>query len=59
MSKFISTSSETKKKLKISDCKLMHLREEGILRYTKKGNSFLYNNNDIEKYKELISKNKK
>lgn len=45
--------------LKISDCKLMHLRQAGIFRFIKKGNAFLYNDDDIKKYKELMSKNKK
>ena len=36
------TSAETQKKLKVSACKLMHLRTSGTLEYKKNGNSFLY-----------------
>jgi len=43
-----SSSKEAKKKLKISSCDLMHLRTQGKIRYTKNGNAFLYNNDDIE-----------
>ncbi len=35
-------SKEIRKKLKISSCELMHLREVGKLKYFKKGNSFFY-----------------
>ena len=44
-------SNETKKQLSISSCKLMHLRIEGKLNFIKKGNTFLYNKNNIEKLK--------
>jgi hypothetical protein len=37
------TSKEAKSLLKISDCKLMHLRLEGIIVYKKNGRGFLYN----------------
>jgi hypothetical protein len=47
------TSTEAKRLLKLSDCKLMHVREQGIIRAVKKGRSFLYNVNDIEKYNTL------
>jgi len=47
-SNFIS-SKETKKKLKISSCDLMHLRLEGKLNYIKKGNAYFYSINDIDK----------
>lgn len=57
--KFKHKSKDTKKILKVSDCKLMHLREEGVLGFVKKGNAFLYNDDDVKKYKKLISKNKK
>lgn len=36
------TSKETKSLLKISDCKLMHLRLEGKIEYKKEGRAFLY-----------------
>lgn len=42
------SSKDTKAYLKISDCKLMHLREEGALVYKKKGNAYYYK---IEKTK--------
>lgn len=35
-------SKDTKKKLKISSCELMHLRELGKLKYNKKGNAYFY-----------------
>lgn len=43
------SSKEARKKLKISDCDLMHLRVEGKLKFEKKGNAFLYDKKDIEK----------
>ena len=36
------TSKETKSLLKISDCKLMHLRLEGKIEFEKVGKSFFY-----------------
>ena len=45
---FIS-SKETKKKLKISSCDLMHLRLEGKLSYKKNGNAYFYSVKDINK----------
>lgn len=36
------SSKETKSLLKISDCKLMHLRLEGKLEFKKVGKAFLY-----------------
>jgi len=47
-SNFIS-SKETKKKLKISSCDLMHLRVEGKVNYTKNGNAYFYSIEDIGK----------
>ncbi|MCZ8354014.1 MAG: hypothetical protein ACK5WV_13365 [Chryseotalea sp.] len=35
-------SKEVMKTLKISACDVMHLREEGKLKFTKQGNAFLY-----------------
>lgn len=47
------TSKEAKKILKLSDCKLAHLRIEGYLEFKKVGNKYLYinieNNNKIVK----------
>lgn len=36
------TSKEAKKILKISDCKLAHLRVDGKLEFKKIGNRFMY-----------------
>ena len=47
------TSTEAKQLLKLSDCKLMHIREQGIIRAIRKGRSFLYHIIDIEKYNAL------
>ena len=44
-------SKEVKKELKISDCDLAHLRQNGFLGFTKQGNTFLYNSNDVIKIK--------
>ncbi len=44
------TSKETKKLLKVSDCELSHIRLSGKLKFHKKGNSFMYALNSIEKY---------
>lgn len=44
------TSKDTKSLLKISDCKLMHLRLEGKIEFKKVGKAFLYLiNYDYEK----------
>lgn len=42
--KYLS-SKEMRKKLKISSCDLMHMREAGKLKYIRKGNAYLYENN--------------
>ena len=42
------SSKETKKILKISDCRLSHLRNEGELVFMKKGSAFLYSLQHIE-----------
>jgi hypothetical protein len=34
-------SNEVKKELKISDCDLAHLRQDGFLGFTKQGSAFL------------------
>ncbi len=36
------TTKETKSLLKISDCKLMHLRLEGKIEYKKEGRAYYY-----------------
>lgn len=48
-------SKEVQKALKVQACDIMHLREEGKLRFEKKGNAYLYFNEDVEK---LIKKKK-
>lgn len=45
------TSKEAMKELKVQDCYLAHIRNSGNLQFTKKGNSYLYLNESIEKYK--------
>jgi len=42
------TSKEAKSIIKISDCKLMYLRESGVLRADKKGRRFMYNEDDLK-----------
>jgi hypothetical protein len=44
-------SKEVKKELKISDCDLAHLRQDGFLGFAKKGNTFFYNSDDVNKIK--------
>lgn len=36
------TSKETKEKLNITDCQLMHIRVDGKLKFKRKGNTYLY-----------------
>ncbi len=45
------TSKETKKELKVQDCDLAHIRNSGNLQFAKKGNSYLYLKESIDKYK--------
>jgi hypothetical protein len=45
------TSKEANKELKVQDCDLAHIRNSGKLQFTKKGNSYLYLKESIEKYK--------
>ncbi len=42
------TSKEAEKALHLDSCELMHLRVEGKLRFTKKGNAFLYTRADVD-----------
>lgn len=44
-------SKDVKKELKISDCDLAHIRITGVLEFTKKGNAFMYNSEDVLVYK--------
>ena len=43
------TSDEARRALRISSCELMHLRLAGKLRFSKKGNSFFYKKDDVQK----------
>lgn len=42
-------SKQVQKKLKVRACDIMHLREEGKIRFEKKGNAYLYFEEDVEK----------
>ncbi len=42
------TSKEAEKALRVDSCELMHLRVEGKLGFTKKGNAFLYTRTDVD-----------
>jgi hypothetical protein len=44
------TSKETKLELKIQDCELAHIRQFGHLKFTKKGNAFLYSKESVDSY---------
>ncbi len=46
------TSKEAKKVLKVSDCKLSHLRLEGKLPFIKKGNAFFYEEKFVKNSKK-------
>lgn len=48
-------SKEVKKKLKISDCDLAHLRQDGLLSFIKQGNAFLYSINDVIKIRSYAN----
>jgi hypothetical protein len=43
------TSKDVKSLLKVTDCKLSHLRNDGHLEFRKKGNAFLYSKEHIVK----------
>jgi len=43
------SSDEARKKLRISSCELMHLREAGHLGFKKQGNAFLYAAKDVKR----------
>ena len=45
-------SKEVMKTLKIRACDVMHLREEGKLKFTKQGNAFLYSAESVLKQKK-------
>jgi hypothetical protein len=44
------TCKEAKKELNIKDCDLAHIRNSVKLRYTKKGNAYLYLQDSIDEY---------
>ena len=44
-------SKEVKKELKVQDCALAHIRNAGKLQFIKKGNSYLYSLESIERFK--------
>jgi len=44
-------TKEVKSTLRISDCDVMHFREEGKIAFIKKGNGFWYLRSDVEKLK--------
>jgi len=44
------TSKEAKKILKVTDCELKHLRENGKIKATKKGNAFLYDAGIVDNF---------
>ena len=46
------TSKEAKSLAKIKDCDLMHHRLSGKLNFVKKGNAFLYKEEDVLKIKD-------
>ena len=47
-SKKLLKSNEVQKELKVSTCDIMHLREAGKLRFEKKGNAYLYFEEDVK-----------
>jgi hypothetical protein len=44
------TAKEVKTPLKISDCKLMHIRLEGKIDFKKEGRAYLYSINNLARY---------
>lgn len=46
------TSTEAKKELKVQDCDLAHIRNSGRLKFTKKGNAYLYSKESIDWFNE-------
>lgn len=46
------TSKEAKKVLKVADCELMHLREEGTIKAVKKGIAFMYDAQIVDNLKK-------
>ena len=54
--KHVSTKT-VKEMLKLSDCSVMHLRTSGKVRFSRKGNSYLYLLEDVEKLVGIGIKN--
>lgn len=46
------TSTQVRKRLKISTCNLAHLRQAGKLRFKKRGNAYLYSLDDCEEFSQ-------
>lgn len=44
------------KELHVSACDLSHIREDGKLRYKKKGNAFRYAKEDVQRLKGAMEK---
>jgi hypothetical protein len=49
------TSHEARKQLKVSTCKLAHMREGGEVKFLKQGNAYLYDPKSITKVKKPSS----
>ena len=41
------STKEVKSTLRVQDCDVMHLREAGKMKFTKKGNAFWYLRSDV------------
>ena len=50
------STKEVKSTLKVQDCDVMHLREAGKMKFTKKGNAFWYLRSDVTKLAKDKSK---
>jgi hypothetical protein len=50
------TSKEAKAELKVQDCDLAHIRNSGKLKFTKKGNAYLYLKESIERFKKKLGR---
>jgi len=46
------SSREARRRLRVSACRLMHLRLEGKVRHRKEGKAFLYSAGDIERLRQ-------
>jgi len=46
------TSKEAKAVLKVQDCDLAHIRNAGKLKFTKKGNAFMYSKESIDEFRK-------